>query len=950
MSESNDAEVLRLFDEVADLSEAERHSYLKKHCPDQAVRDRVLAMLAVDTQTEGLLDLPAAEKFAPLAGDAGAEESLPQRIGPYRISRLLGRGGMAIVYLAEREVDDFRQTVALKVVQPSRLSPQWRDRFLQERQILASMSHPHIAQLLDGGMSSEGGPYFAMEYIDGLPITQHCDRLRLDIRKRLELLIPICDAVSYAHRNLIVHRDLKPSNILIDTHGQPKLLDFGIAKLLSDADSSLTMTGQRAMTPDYAAPEQFSGAPVTTATDVYALGILLYELLAGRRPFDTAGKSPYELEKQIVDGAPTSFGGLSSTTDEGERGRIAAARGVSWQRLVRSLAGDLENVALKAIRAEPERRYTSASALSDDLRRYLAGLPVRARADSAWYRVSKFVGRHRLGVALGAGALVALLASTGFAIHQARQAEMAAQAATLEAQRATETRDFLASLFESARPDKSLGERLTVRELLDQGARRIDQELAGQPEIQAEMTLLMGETYGQLGLFESALPRIERSVALFPAQSEKQLEARLSLARLHRLMGNFEAANEQLQSLAEQETDAPEGIRSSILVERGEVAREQASYEEAQTAFEAALKIDQAAGDAEAVARDLYRLASLNVSTGNNDEALRLMEQAIAQQQSFGATTSTMFASIQHDLGVLLIQKGELERAGKTLEQARDLRERMLGDAHPDVAATVKELAVIARMQGNNERAEQFYLRALSINETMLGTDHPETANNLNSLAVFYRGIGENERALEFARRALAGAQVIYGSTHPTVGIMTTNVGNLLRMVGELEEAKSTIEEGLSVILATVGAEHQLAGVAENALAGTLYDLGEYEPASDRFRSALDTFSAAVGPEHPHMLQIRTGLARTLLALKQHSEAAQQFQAAAEVGEKALPSGHINTRIAWLGLARVRAEAGECASAEALFQEHIEAVRETTDPAHRTAIELSEGAVSRCRR
>lgn len=948
MTESNDAVVLRLFDTLADLSEAERQSYLEEHCADDAVRSRVLAMLAVDSRTEGLLDQPAAEKFAPLAIPESDEVPLPERIGTYRILRLLGRGGMAIVYLAEREVDDFRQTVALKVVQPSRLSPQWRDRFLQERQILASMSHPHIAQLLDGGMSSEGGPYFAMEYIDGLPITQHCDRFKLDIKKRVELLIPICDAVAYAHRNLIVHRDLKPSNILVDSHGQPRLLDFGIAKLLSEADSSLTVTGQRAMTPDYAAPEQFSGAPVTTATDVYALGILLYELLVGRRPFDRLGKSPYELEKQVLEGTPTSFGALSSTTEAGERSKIAAARGVSWQRLQRALAGDLENVALKAIRAEPERRYSSPSALADDLRRYLAGLPVKARADSAWYRVSKFVGRHRLGVTLGAGAVVALLASTGFAIHQANQAEQAAQAATLEAQRATETIDFLASLFESARPDKSLGEKLTVRQLLDQGARRIDQELAGQPEVQAEMTLLMGETYGQLGLFDSALPRIEQSVALFPAQSDRQLEAKLSLARLHRLMGDFDAASDLFRSLGPLETRAPIPVRSRILIERGELAREQARFEEAQEAFEAALAMDEASGDTAAVARDLYRLASLKVSTGNNNDALELMEQAIAQQHTHGETMSTLFASIQHDLGVLLIQKGELDRARATLVEARALREQMLGDAHPDVAATVKELAAIARMQGDNPRAEELYLRALSINETMLGTDHPETANNLNSLAVFYRGIGENERALDFARRALEGARVVYGSTHPTVGIMTTNVGNLLRMVGELEEARDTIEQGLSIILATVGAEHQLAGVAENALAGTLYDLSEYEPARARFESALQTFSQAVGSEHPHILQIRTGLARTLAAMNRPSEAAQQYEAAALVGEKALPPGHVNTRIAWLGLARVRAAVGECDSAKALFQEHIDAVRDTEDPAHVEAIKRSEQAVSQC--
>lgn len=949
MSETEDAEVLRLFEELADLDADQRLVYLEKNCREPALRDRLLAMLAVDTRTDGFLDAPVEARFGKLATSDLAEGPLPDRIGPYKIVRLLGRGGMAIVYLAEREEDDFHQTVALKVVQPSRLGPQWRDRFLQERQILASMSHPHIAQLLDGGMSAEGGPFFAMEYIDGLPITHHCDQRQLGIRQRLELLIPICEAVSYAHRNLIVHRDLKPSNILVDAHDQPKLLDFGIAKLLSDPDSSLTVTGQRAMTPDYAAPEQFTGAPVTTATDVYALGILLYELLAGKRPFDGAGKSPFELEKQIVQGMPPAFGELSGNTDVRDQARIAAARGISWQRLLRTLSGDLQNVVLQAVRAEPERRYVSAAALADDLRRYLAGQPVRARADSAWYRVSKFVGRHRLGVVLGAGAVVALLTSTGFAIHQAQQANQAAAAAMVEAQRATETRDFLASLFESSRPDQSLGERLTVRQLLDQGARRIDRELASQPAIQAEMTLLMGETYGQLGLFESALPKVERAVDLFQPGSTKQLKARLSLAWLLRQMGNFEAAGDQLTHLSEHQGESTQLLRSRLLIERGELAREQARFDEAKVAFEAALTLDQAAGNAVGVARDFYRLASLNVSTGNNDEALVLMERAIMQLREHGEEVSTLYASIQHDLGVLLIQKGQLDRARVVLEEVDGLRERMLGEAHPDLAATIKELAVIARMQGDDSLAEQLYLKALGINEAMLGSDHPETANNLNSLAVFYRGIGENERALDFARKALAGAQVVYGSAHPTVGVMTTNVGNLLRMVGEFDEAKSQIETGLSIILNTVGPEHQLAGVAENALAGTLYDLGEYQPARRRFESALATFTKAVGSEHPHILQIRTGLARTLAAMGQLSEAAEHYQAAALVGEKSLPAGHINTRIAWLGLAQMRATAGACESALTLFDAHIDAVRESTDPAHQSALAQSVQAVAACR-
>ncbi|MBT8101257.1 MAG: serine/threonine protein kinase, partial [Gammaproteobacteria bacterium] len=501
-----DRRCMALFEESLGVPVQERQEHLDRNCADNTMRQRVEAMLKADAADDGLLEQDADRSLAEMTVVDAPDVPAPTRIGPYQIVNLLGEGGMATVYRAERVDQDFKQTVALKLILPSRRSEHWHTRFLQERQILASLQHPNIASLLDGGLSDDGEPYFAMEFVNGLPITTYCDDHRLSIDERIRLFLSVCDAVGYAHGNLIVHRDLKPSNILVDDNHLPKLLDFGIAKLLSNQDNDRTQTTMRALTPDYAAPEQFAGGPITVAVDVYALGALLYELLTGRRPFSDVSGSALDMERTVRERGAPPFSKLASITGDDERERISSARRISWRRLMRTIHGDLENIALKALRKEPERRYASVEAFAADLRRFLDGLPVHARADTSWYRLKKFVTRHPVGVPLSVLAALGLLLSAGYAMQQAEQAELAAAKARLEAAKATETRDFVTSLFEFADPDKNLGDRLTARQLLDLGANRVDEELVGQPELRAEMLLLLANTYGQLGLYDTAMP------------------------------------------------------------------------------------------------------------------------------------------------------------------------------------------------------------------------------------------------------------------------------------------------------------------------------------------------------------------------------------------------------------------------------------------------------------
>ena len=942
-----DRQAMELFERMLDVPAEDRDTYLDEHDATDAVRRKVLSMLAADDRQSGLLEEDADSRLA----DISPEPAAPERVGPYRIVERIGQGGMATVYKAERAEQDFEQTVALKLILPSRRAEHWESRFLQERQILASLQHPNIAALLDGGLTDSGEPYFAMEFVDGLPITTYCNEHRLSVDQRIRLFLSVIDAVNYAHGNLIVHRDLKPSNVLVDKNGIPKLLDFGIAKLLSDDQTDRTQTSLRALTPDYAAPEQFVGAQITTAVDVYALGGLLYELLSGRRPFGDIQGSALDIERSIREhGAPT-FVNVLSTLDPAEREQVAADRGLARGRLERTISGDLENIALKALRAEPERRYATADALAADLRRYLDGLPVLARADTTWYRMKKFVTRHPVGVPLSAVAVIGLLFSTGFALHQSDQARTAAALARLEAARANETRDFVTSLFEFADPDKNLGDRLTARQLLDLGANRVNEELAGQPGIRAEMLLLLANTYGQLGLYDEAQPLAEQADELYAAMSspDLRLDAMLVRARLTRLKGEFDSAAALLDDAASLTADNDPARSAALLVERGELLREQAQFEAAEAAFNQALEMDRARlAPPTDIARDLYRLGTLEFSAGDSELALDLLREAADLLAASGAGDTTQHAAIQHDIGVMLIQRGDLQGAQEVLQSVRETRTKLLGDAHPDLAVTLKELAGIARQQGISDEAETLYLQALAINEAMLGTDHPETSNNLNSLAVFYRGLGNDELALSYGQRALAGASRAYGDRHPTVGLMTVNVGSMQRMLGDLAAAYDSVSTGLSILVGALGENHHLSGVAYNALAGIQQEQGDDRVAETNYRTALTIFEATAGANHPHTVAILNGLASVLVKNGRTEEAESYYRRAVETGTAVLPPEHPNLAMVQLGLAHVAAGRGRCEEAIELQGKYLP-ILESAGQGDRPDVKLAVQTINACR-
>src|SRR5262245_36262074 len=567
-----------IFRTAVDRPAAERDDYLTRVCDgDEDLRREVLSLIERDTDEDFIQ--------APIANIARSFTAKPSNdlteelIGPYRVTRLIGRGGMGAVYEAERDDDQFRQQVAIKIIKRGMDTDFVRDRFLRERRILASLDHPHIARLFDGGATPDGMPYFVMEFVAGEPITAYCRRHQLSVNGKLKLFRKVCSAVQHAHQRLVVHRDLKPSNILITEDGEPKLLDFGIAKLLSPDGSQTqtrTETALRLMTPEYASPEQARGQAVATTTDVYSLGVVLYELLTERRPHEFKTYSPAEIERAFCD------------TEIEEPSKVAGRMTGAGARAARLLAGDLDNVVLMAMRKEPERRYQSVEQLSEDIRRYLAGMPVVARKDTFCYRAGKFVRRHKAGVAILALLIVLAVAVTVQAARIARERDRANQEAAT-AQAVTES---LVAMFEVADPGQARGNVITARELLDQGAEKVVRELKNQPAVQAKLLDTIGQLYQSIGLYDREQPLLEEALKL------------------------------RRQSLGDESTDV-----ATRLNHLGEVARVKDDYAKSESFFREALamRLKLLGRERPEVAESMNNRGRVLVDRGKFGEAERLL-------------------------------------------------------------------------------------------------------------------------------------------------------------------------------------------------------------------------------------------------------------------------------------------------------------------------------------
>ena len=872
-------ELAPLFDRAFDLDRAARETFVAA-IDDTELRDALRALLA-GTERDSPLDAGSGRYAADLVG-SGLEG---RRIGAWRVGRAIGAGGTATVFSARREDGAYEQRVAIKILRHGIHDAYERERFVRERAILARLEHPHIARLLDGGLSAEGVPWFALEFVDGAAITAHCDERRLDLDARLRLLREVCATVDHAHRNLVVHRDLKPSNILVDRDGQLKLLDFGIARLIGeDEDSDATRTQSRRLTPAYAAPEQRDGGAITTATDVYALGVLLHELCTGVRP------------QWRDDGSLRAPASLVTDSAARERGSDVPA-------LRKRLHGELGLVIAKALRAEAGERYAGAAELGDELRRLAEGRPIRARADSRAYRLAKFAHRHRLALGVGVAFALAILAGAAATAWQAR-------AARAEAQRADAVRDFLLALFNGITPDESKGRVVSARELVDRGAARLDETLAREPRSESALATALATAYRQLGDFKQAAGFADRAVTA-SRDAASRSAALLERGRARAAQGDFDAAERDLRDALAQ---APDAQRGETGLRLADVLAERGKLDDALAQAQGVLAKARAPVDRE---RALAALGGIDFRRGKLDDAARELRQALALARDGYGETHTQSASIEHDLGVVVLQQGDAKAAAALFEQALATRRALLGSEHPDIADSEFNLGTALRRAGDRERATQLIGDAVAMQRKLLGAQHPSVANGLNSLAFIAFEQGDVATAIARLREAIEVARAAYGPTHATVATMQNNLAAMQRAAGQYADAEATAREALATTIAAVGADHYLVGVARLGLGGALADRGDAKGALDELRAAHALLAARLGARHQDTLLAQAALANALRANGQTREARAQADAALDAAQTAFPAGH--PRLGRIRLAAILAATGDadCAAAQA---------------------------------
>ncbi|MCP5025691.1 MAG: serine/threonine protein kinase, partial [Actinomycetia bacterium] len=708
------------------------------------------------------------------------------RVGAYRLVTPIGSGGMGVVWRAERAGVELSQQVAVKLLRSLAAGGAGVRRFRAERQILASLQHPRIAQVLDAGTTARGEPYLVMELVEGRPITDHCRAHRLGLDQRLRLFEQVLEAVAYAHRRLVVHRDLKPSNIWVTGDGQVKLLDFGIAKLLDPGAVALdaapeTRTGLYLLTPEYAAPEQLRGEPVSTATDVWALGVVLSELLTGRRPFELSGKTRGEVERLVCDTDPRRpsrslpRGGAGVDPDDPVAG--------GWRR---ELRGDLDTVVLTALHRRPEERYGSVEELARDLERYRRGLPIGARPATLAYRTRKFVRRHRAAVA--AALLVVLSVIFGVA-SSLRQAALArAQAARAEA-----ISDFLFDMFDGADPELHPGEPITAVELLDAAAEQLD-TLDRQPEVRVDVTRILGSLYGKLGQdgrAEALLRRaLEQAEAGLGAGDRSRIETLAALGSRLTLAGDPDEAAELLA----------EALR---LEERGAFS----PGEQIQTRATLALALQQ---------------------QGKLEQSEALYRRAVAERERLDGSDAAALGSELHGLANLLLAREQWQEAEAIFRRVAEIRERQLGPEHPGVAVTLWNLAILREQRDDLEAAEALHRRVLEIRRAVYPGGHPQIARSLSQLARMAQKRGAWDQAEELYQDALDHWQQRFGDDHPHRAVILANLATLRYRTGDFAEAAGYQRRAIAIWRVAYGGEdHKLVAAGAHNLGAILLQIGE---------------------------------------------------------------------------------------------------------------------------
>jgi serine/threonine-protein kinase len=787
-------DVERVLDLALDSDPGEWTEILDRQCSgDPELRREVEALLGRYTSARGFLESPPASAAAalvreartgtaPYAADGG-------RVGVWRLVRRIGQGGSAIVFLAERDDGQFAQQAALKLLRPGHDSEIDQRHFRAEQQILASLSHPNIARLFDGAVTDDGLPYLVLELVEGEPIDGWCAARDLSLRERLDMFITVAEATQYAHRNLVVHRDLKPSNILVTADGQVKLLDFGLAKLLepSAGEPGAALTTQRRMTPEYAAPEQVRGEPATTLTDVYQLGVILYELLCGGLPFGTREQGAYELERAILERDPPPPSAVAP---------LGASRP--------ALHGDLDAIVMKALRKEPEQRYASARDLADDVRRHLSGHPVLARRQTMAYRARRFARRNAWVLAATvAGVIVVGAYAVTVTVQRDRVAQALAQA-TIEAQKSEQVTELMLGLFEASERGDAFRDTVTARALLDRGVARA-RTLPQQPAVRAQMLDVIGQIHTQLGDYEQARAVFEEALlvrrqALGNAHPDVATTL-YNLADAEHRRGDFppaiahrrEALAIRLASLGRTHPLTMDVTfwLANVLHESGAVAEARALHDEWMATVEAH-PLEPSAGRAD----QLIVTGQLRLYEGDPVVAERLFREAVEMRRTIDGPRHPAVAMALNQLGIALLRLQRRDEAERNLREGESILRSIYPDGHPDLGRVLRSLAISLQHARRYAEAAALYEEVERLFRRFHGSEHLAVGTAVNDLGNVYRQLGEFERAEPYLRESVRFYTDRVGANNlMTMGALVS-LGDVLQARGKFAEAEPFLLAG----------------------------------------------------------------------------------------------------------------------------------------------------------
>ncbi len=889
-----------LFDRALDMDPAEREALLDSEwAGDAELKREVEALLAADSQAPTFLDQGLGGTIAGIGDDPA---SIGQVISAYRLIEEVGRGGMSIVYRAERADGRFDKQVAVKIVHGmGGHESELTRRFQLESQVLATLEHPNIAHVLDAGLTERDDPYLVMEYVDGRPITRYCAEQRLNLDQRLDLFAQVCEAVHHAHQRLVVHRDLKPSNILVaePEPGMPgtgfvKLLDFGIAKLMDDSSVSganQTRTGLFLMTPQYAAPEQIRGGEITTATDVYALGLLLYEMLVGEPPYDVEGRTPQEILRTICESIPArpSTRVTEHTAHRNRSDTVAVLRS--------RLRGDLDAIVLKALEKDPARRYSSPLACAQDIERYRKGLPVEAKPAGRLYLAVRFVRRNRLAV----GVVVVVLAlAIGAAVRERLNAERILD----ERDRADQLASFLVDIFGDADPAVTRGREVTARELLARGVARVDTDLAGKPTEQARLWSTIGSIYRNLGLLDDAVELQRRAVETgseaLGDDHPDVLKARARLGDVLHGLGDYDAAEAQLRNAVDGYTHilgADHELTLDSARALGMVLEFKGELDEAEHVLGSAVQgLERKLGARhELTLKAQIAMASVLYSAGAWDRAEAMYRTVLAgRRETLGADHPQTLAAY-NDLSLLLTDMGRIDEATDQYVELLAMSERVFGPEHPDFLSHKNNLAIAYYRARRFEDAVAVMSEVQDTTVRLLGRDHPDSLNGLNNLAMIEQKLGQYDESFEKIAAAREGYARTLGKEHPQTLIMIHNLG------------------------------------------ATEVKRGRYLQARDFLQQALEARKRVLGEAHPHTVLTQIELGRAYTALGEFATGCRVLSGAVGLSESAYPAGHATVGQAKLRYGECLVASGQHADAEAHLLGAYEILQPASGEARREA-------------